>query len=109
MDVYAEYGALGVLVSLFVYGYFKQGKRADEQAVAIEDLKIENKGQSESIDNIEKMVIKLIDRWNKSDSEAQRRHENMLENAERRQEKLTFELRTHSESLNYLKGKLDQK
>ena len=40
MDVYAEYGALGVLVSLFVYGYFKQGKRADEQAVAIEDLKI---------------------------------------------------------------------
>ena len=47
MDVYAEYGALGVLVSLFVYGYFKQGKRADEQAVAIEDLKIENKGQSQ--------------------------------------------------------------
>ena len=55
------------------------------------------------------MLIKLIDRWNKSDSEAQRRHENMLENAERTQEKLTFELRTHSESLNYLKGKLDQK
>ena len=55
------------------------------------------------------MVIKLIDRWNKSDSEADRRHENTIENAERRHEKLTFELRTHSESLNYLKGKLDQK
>ncbi len=120
MEMYAEYGAVGVLVGLFVYGYFRQSKRADakadadnkradEQAAALSDLQIENKGQSENIENIESILLKLLDRWNKSDAEADRRYEKTIENAERRQEKLTFELRTHSEALNYLKGKLDQK
>ena len=109
MEYYAEYGAVGVFIGIFVYGYFKQTKRADEQAAAIEDLRIENKGQSENIENIESILLKLLDRWNKSDAEADRRYEKTIENAERRQEKTTFELRTHSEALNYLKGKLDQK
>ena len=120
MEYYAEYGAVGVFIGLFVYGYFRQNKRSDaqaiasdkrsdEQAAALSDLQIENKGQSENIENIESILLKLLDRWNKSDSEADRRYEKTIENAERRQEKTTFELRTHSEALNYLKGKLDQK
>jgi len=120
MEYYAEYGAVGVFIGLFVYGYFRQNKRADakadadnkraeEQAAALSDLQIENKGQSENIENIESILLKLLDRWNKSDAEADRRYEKTIENAERRQEKTTFELRTHSEALNYLKGKLDQK
>ena len=36
------------------------------------------------------------------------RPEGLIENAERRHEKLTFELRTQSETLNFLKGKLDK-
>ena len=32
MAYYAEYGAIGVVIILFVYGYIKQGQRADEQA-----------------------------------------------------------------------------
>ena len=52
--------------------------------------------------------MKLIDRWNKADEERDRRHEALVDNAERRQEKLTFELRTQSESLNFLRGKLDK-
>ena len=109
MEYYSEYGAIGVFIGLFVYGYFRQSKRADEQATSLEDLRIENKGQSENIENIESILLKLLDRWNKSDAEADRRYEKTIENAERRQEKTTFELRTHSEALNYLKGKLDQK
>ena len=119
MEYYAEYGAVGVFIGLFVYGYFRQNKRSDaqavasdkrsdEQAAALSDLQIENKGQSENIENIESILLKLLDRWNKSDAEADRRYEKTIENAERRQEKTTFELRTHSEALNYLKGKLDQ-
>jgi len=78
MSYYAEYGAMGVVVALFVYGYIKQGKRADEQAEALEALKIENKGQSSDISNIESILLKLLDRWNNSDSTRDRRHEEMV-------------------------------
>ena len=40
MSYYAEYGAMGVVVALFVYGYIKQGHRADEQAESLEQLKL---------------------------------------------------------------------
>ena len=40
IELYAEYGAMGIVVALFVYGYIKQSKRADEQAEALEALKI---------------------------------------------------------------------
>ena len=76
--LYAEYGAMGVVVALFIYGYIKQGKRADDQADALEALKVENKGQSIDIANIESILLKLLDRWNNSDSIRDRRHEEMV-------------------------------
>ena len=78
MAYYAEYGAMGVVVALFVYGYIKQWQRADEQADALEALKVENKGQSQHISNIESILLKLLDRWNKSDETRDRRHEDMV-------------------------------
>ena len=65
-------------MALFVYGYIKQSKRADEQAEALEALKVENKGQSNDISNIESILLKLLDRWNNSDSTRDRRHEEMV-------------------------------
>ena len=78
MDLYAEYGAMGVVVSLFIYGYVKQGKRADEQADALDKLALENKGQSTKIANIEGIIIKFLDRWNFSDNTRDRRHEDLI-------------------------------
>ena len=78
MAYYAEYGAMGVVVALFVYGYIKQGHRADEQADSLEALKVENKGQSSDISNIESIVLKMLDRWNKSDEISQRHREEMV-------------------------------
>ena len=75
IELYAEYGAMGIVVALFVYGYIKQSKRADDQADALEALKVENKGQSNDISNIESILLKLLDRWNNSDSIRDRRHE----------------------------------
>ena len=78
LDVYAEYGAIGVVIILFVYGYVKQGKRGDEQADALEGLRITNEGQSKNIENIESIILKLLDRWNSSDNTRDRRHEEMV-------------------------------
>ena len=60
IDLYAEYGAMGVLVMLFIYGYVKQSKRADEQADALSGLMKENEEQSTRIANIEGIVLKPV-------------------------------------------------
>jgi hypothetical protein len=78
IDIYAEYGAMGLVVLAFFYGYFKQSQRADEQADALEELSLNNKGQSQHIENIESILLKLLDRWNISDSTRDRRHEDMV-------------------------------
>ena len=75
LALYAEYGLIGVVGCLFVFMVYQNAKRSDEQAKSINDLQIENKGQSETLENMEGMLIKLIDRWNKSDETRDRRHE----------------------------------
>ena len=78
VSVYAEYGAMGLVVLAFFYGYFKQSQRADEQAEALDELAVENKGQSQKINNLESILLKMLDRWNTSDSTRDRRHEDMV-------------------------------
>ena len=78
LELYAEYGAMGVVVALFVYGYIKQGKVSDKQAEALDSLQDENKEQSIKIRNIESIILKFLDRWNSSDATRDRRHEDLV-------------------------------
>ena len=103
MEFYQEYGTVGVMVAIAVWMIVRQGKTNDRNSASIEDLTVENRAQSETLENMEGMIIKLIDRHNTSD----RRYENTMENADRRHEKLTQELRTQSNELFYIKGKMD--
>ena len=47
----------------------KSAKQQDE----LEALKVENRGQSETLENMEGMIIKLISRWNQSDDKLDRK------------------------------------
>ena len=78
LALYAEYGMIGVVGCMFVFMVYQNAKRSEDQAKSINDLQVENKGQSETLENMEGMLIKLIDRWNKSDETADRRHENAV-------------------------------
>tara|TARA_R100000306_G_scaffold33370_1_gene34727 strand:+ start:214 stop:528 length:315 start_codon:yes stop_codon:yes gene_type:complete len=78
IKIYAEYGAVGILVILFVITFIKQSKTTDIQAKSLEALKVENEGQSKNIENIEAIVLKFLDRWNRSDEIRDRRHEDMV-------------------------------
>tara|TARA_R100000458_G_scaffold27151_1_gene24618 strand:+ start:873 stop:1193 length:321 start_codon:yes stop_codon:yes gene_type:complete len=78
IELYAEYGALALVVGAFFYSYFKQSQRADEQAEALDALAVENKGQSQKINNLESILLKMLDRWNASDATRDRRHEDMV-------------------------------
>ena len=73
LAVYSEAGMIGVVGAMFVYMVYSMNKRASEQANAIQDLKTENRAQSETLENMEGMIIKLINRWNKSDDKLDRK------------------------------------
>ena len=80
MAIYGEAGMIGVVGVMFVYLVVSMSKKSDAQQKTLEDLKVENRGQSETLENMEGMIIKLINRWNESDSVRDRRHEALMEN-----------------------------
>ena len=73
MEIYGEAGMIGVVGVMFVYLVVSLYKKSDAQHEVLESLKVENKGQSETLENTEMMIIKLIDRWNKSDDKLDRK------------------------------------
>ena len=77
MEVYAEGGMIAVVGLLLVYMVFSMNKRGSEQAEALQDLKTENRGQSETLENMEGMIIKLIARWNSSDDKLDRKFDSL--------------------------------
>jgi hypothetical protein len=78
IKIYSEYGMIGVVGAMFVYLVFSMSKRASQQAESLENLKIENEEQSTRIANIESIVLKFLDRWNRSDEVSDRRHEDLV-------------------------------
>ena len=77
MAVYGEAGMIGVVGVMFVYLVISLSKKSDAQQEVLENLKVENKGQSETLENTESMIIKLIERWNKSDDKLDRKFDAM--------------------------------
>ena len=69
---------IGVVGGMFVYLVFSMSKRASSQANSLEDLKIENEEQSTRIANIESIVLKFLDRWNRVDEKSDRRYEDLV-------------------------------
>ena len=79
IDVFAEYGAIGVLIVLFA-----------GQIVFLQ------KTLMAKLAEIENISIKLIDRWNRSDERADRRHEKQVE-----------EMNDITDQINFLKGRIN--
>ncbi len=79
IDIFAEYGAIGVMVLLFA------GQVLFLQKTLMSKLA-----------EIEEITIKLIDRWNLSDEKSERRHE-----------KAVSEMNQVTDDLNFLKGRIN--
>ena len=77
IDAYAEYGAIGLICSLFVR--------------MVSFLRTTLMGKLREIEDI---CVKLIDRWNRSDEVRDRRHEDILK-----------EMNDITDDLNFLKGR----
>ena len=79
VDIFAEYGIMGVVVALFA------GQMMFLQKTLMGKLK-----------EVETITIKLIDRWNAADDKLDRRHEKILE-----------ELNDVTDEINFLKGRIN--
>jgi len=75
--LYGEAGMIGVVGAMFVYLVVQMSNKAARQQETLENLKIENRGQSETLENIEGMIIKLISRWNSSDDKLDRKFDSL--------------------------------
>ncbi len=97
IELYLEAGMIGIVAIMFVYMIISMTKRLTSQQEDLENIKVENKGQSETLENMEGMIIKLIDRWNKSDEIRDRRHED-----------LTKEINDMDNQLSEIKGSISR-
>ena len=79
IEIFAEYGVIGVMVMLFA------GQMVFLQKTLMTKLM-----------EIEEITIKLIDRWNKSDDRAERRHEKQI-----------GQMNYLTDDVNFLKGRIN--
>ena len=75
--LYGEAGMIGVVGAMFVYLVISMSNKSARQQEELEALKVENRGQSETLENMEGMIIKLIARWNQSDDKLDRKFDAM--------------------------------
>ena len=96
MEVYMEYGAIGIIVSLFVMMIMNLIKSQKTQNEDLDRIRQNIARMEESVENVEGIVIKLIERWNKSDDTSQRHREDIVK-----------ELNDVTDDLAYLKGRIN--
>ena len=81
LEAYAEYGAIGVIIMLF-----------------IGMIKFLQTSLTAKLTQVEGICIKLIDRWNRSDEGRDRRHEQLIDQVNR-----------ITDDINYLKGRVSMR
>tara|TARA_R100000808_G_scaffold20547_2_gene44400 strand:- start:1925 stop:2230 length:306 start_codon:yes stop_codon:yes gene_type:complete len=95
-EVYMEYGAIGIIVSLFVMMIMNLIKSQKVQNEDLDQIRQNIAKMEETIENVEGITIKLIERWNKSDEVSQRHREDIVK-----------ELNDVTDDLAYLKGRIN--
>ena len=98
IETYAEYGAIGVIVSLFVKLIMNLIKSQKMQSDDLDKVRQSIAKSETQMGNIESIVLKMLDRWNRSDETSQRHREDIVK-----------ELNDVTDDLSYLKGKINSK
>ena len=98
IETYAEYGAIGVIVSLFVMLIMNLIKSQKEQSEDLDQIRQAIAKSETKMGNLESIVLKMLDRWNRSDEISQRHREDIVR-----------ELNDGTDDLAYLKGRINGK
>tara|TARA_R100001443_G_C3346646_1_gene175777 strand:- start:723 stop:1028 length:306 start_codon:yes stop_codon:yes gene_type:complete len=98
IETYAEYGAVGVIVSLFIMMIVNLMKSQKSQNEDLDKIRQAIAKSETKMGNVESIVLKMLDRWNKSDDISQRHREDIVR-----------ELNDVTDDLAYLKGRINGK
>jgi|TARA_R100000808_G_C2130459_1_gene139772 predicted nucleic acid-binding Zn-ribbon protein len=98
MEAYAEYGAVGVIVSLFVMLIMNLIKSQKAQSEDLDSIRQAIAKSETKMSNVEGIILKMLDRWNRSDETSQRHREDIVK-----------ELNDVTDDLAYLKGRINGK
>jgi len=98
IETYAEYGAIGVIVSLFIMMIMNLIKSQKSQNEDLDQIRQAIAKSETKMANVESIVLKMLDRWNKSDDISQRHREDIVR-----------ELNDVTDDLAYLKGRINGK
>ena len=98
METYAEYGAIGVIVALFIMMIVNLMKSQKSQNEDLDQIRQAMAKAETKMSNVESIVLKMLDRWNKSDDISQRHREDVVK-----------ELNDVTDDLAYLKGRINGK
>jgi len=96
VETYAEYGAIGVIVTLFVMLIMNLIRSQKEQSKDLDDIRKSIAKSETKMSNVEGIVLKMLDRWNRSDETSQRHREDIVK-----------ELNDVTDDLAYLKGRIN--
>ena len=77
-NLYAEYGAVAIIVGLFVYLIMNLMASQKKQDESLEEIQQILAKMGTVIDNTQSITIKLVDRVNSESSDSTRRHEKMV-------------------------------
>ena len=97
-EAYAEYGAIGVIVSLFIMMFMNLIKSQKMQNEDLDSIRQSIAKAETKMTNVEGIVLKMLDRWNRSDEISQRHREDIVK-----------ELNDVTDDLSYLKGRVNGK
>ena len=96
IETYAEYDAIGVIVSLFVMLIMNLIKSQKAQSEDLDQIRQAIAKSETKMGNVEGIVLKMLDRWNRSDEISQRHREDIVR-----------ELNDVTDDLAYLKGRIN--
>ena len=98
MNTYMEVGAIGIIVGLFVLMIMNLMKSQKMQNEDLDEIRQANAKLETKMSNVESIILKMLDRWNKSDDISQRHREDIVK-----------ELNDVTDDLAYLKGRINGK
>ena len=98
ISVYGEYGSIGLVCILFSLMILNLIKSQKAQTEDLDEIRQANAKLETKMSNVESIILKMLDRWNKSDDISQRHREDIVK-----------ELNDVTDDLAYLKGRINGK
>ena len=98
IDAYLQMGMAGLVAVLFGYMILNLMQSQKSQNEDLDEIRQANAKLETKMSNVESIVLKMLDRWNKSD-----------ETSQRHREAIVSELNDVTDDLSYIKGRMNGK